>query len=149
MRRVQGCGLLLQTFRAVCVPARQKREPYTKMAEPIEMLFGFWTRAGPHGAQQQTRRTPLLWSNDGTDRQTDGRTDARPLHRPWSAYYADSGSNKVSKNRAVENRLRVSGRTRPLHDALRVRGHEFQLPNCIYKFHKQSFIVSSLFRFLK
>jgi len=38
---------------------------------------------------------------------------------------------------------------RPLHDALRVRGHEFQLPNCIYKFHKQSFIVSSLFRFLK
>jgi len=38
---------------------------------------------------------------------------------------------------------------RPLHDALRVRGHEFQSPNCIYKFHKQSFIVSSLFRFLK
>ena len=38
---------------------------------------------------------------------------------------------------------------RPPHDALRVRGHEFQLPNCIYKFHKQSFIVSSLFRFLK
>ena len=28
---------------------------------------------------------------------------------------------------------------RPLHDALRVRGHQFQLPNCIYKFHKQSF----------
>jgi len=38
---------------------------------------------------------------------------------------------------------------RPLHDALRVRGHQFQLPNCTYKFHKQSFIVSSLFRFLK
>jgi len=38
-------------------------------------------------------------------------------------------------------------RQRPLHDALRVRGHQFQLPNCIYKFHKQSFIVSSLFRF--
>jgi len=38
---------------------------------------------------------------------------------------------------------------RPLHDALKVRGHQFQLPNCIYKFHKQSFIVSSLFRFLK
>ena len=38
---------------------------------------------------------------------------------------------------------------RPLHDALRVRGHEFQLPNCIYKFHKQSFIVISVFRFLK
>jgi len=38
---------------------------------------------------------------------------------------------------------------RPLHDALRVRGHQFQLHNCIYKFHKQSFIVSSLFRLLK
>ena len=38
---------------------------------------------------------------------------------------------------------------RPLDDALTVRGHQFQLPNCIYKFHKQSFIVSSLFRFLK
>jgi len=32
----------------------------------------------PHGAQQQTRRTPLLRWNDGTDR----RTDARPFHRP-------------------------------------------------------------------
>jgi len=28
----------------------------------------------PHGAQQQTRRTPLLLSIDGTDRRTDGRT---------------------------------------------------------------------------
>jgi len=35
---------------------------------------------------------------------------------------------------------------RPLHDALRVRGLQFQ---CIYKFHKQSFIVSSPFIFLK
>jgi len=26
----------------------------------------------PHGAQQQTRRTPLLLSNDGTDGETDG-----------------------------------------------------------------------------
>jgi len=24
-----------------------------------------------HAAQQQARRTPLLWSNDGTDRQTE------------------------------------------------------------------------------
>jgi len=29
------------------------------------------------GAEQQTRRTPLLLSNDGTDRQTDGRTRER------------------------------------------------------------------------
>jgi len=36
-----------------------------------------------------------------------------------------------------------------LHDALRVRGHQFQLPNCVYKFHKRSFTISSLFRFLK
>jgi len=27
---------------------------------------------------------------DGTDRQTDGRTDTRPLHRPYAAYYAGS-----------------------------------------------------------
>ena len=38
---------------------------------------------------------------------------------------------------------------KPLHDALRVRGHQFQLPNCIYKFHKQSFTVSFISRFLK
>jgi len=31
----------------------------------------------PHGARQQTRRTPRLRSNDGTDTQTDGRTDER------------------------------------------------------------------------
>jgi len=29
----------------------------------------------PKGAQQQTRRTPPLLSVDGTDGQTDGRTD--------------------------------------------------------------------------
>jgi len=31
-----------------------------------------------HGAQQQTRRTPRLWSNDTADR----RTDAGPFHIP-------------------------------------------------------------------
>ena len=36
----------------------------------------------PPGAQQQTRRTPLLRSNDGTDRQT----HARLFHRLCSAY---------------------------------------------------------------
>ena len=34
-----------------------------------------------HGAQQQTRRRPLLLSIDGTD----GRTDARSSHKPCSA----------------------------------------------------------------
>jgi len=34
----------------------------------------------PHGAQQQTHRTPLLWSNDSTDGRTDGQTKARPFH---------------------------------------------------------------------
>jgi len=32
----------------------------------------------PHGAQQQTRRRPLLRSNDETDRCTDRRTDGHP-----------------------------------------------------------------------
>jgi len=48
----------------------------------------------PHGTQQQTRRTPRLRLNDGTHRPTDGRTDARPLHRPCSTYYASS-VNKI------------------------------------------------------
>ena len=38
----------------------------------------------PRGAQQQTCRTPLLLSIDGRDRQT----DARPFHKPRSAYHA-------------------------------------------------------------
>jgi len=39
----------------------------------------------PWSAQQQTRRTPLLlWDR------IDERTDARPFHRPCSAYSADS-----------------------------------------------------------
>jgi len=42
---------------------------------------------------QQTRRTPLLLSIDGTD----GRTDARPFHRPCSAYYAGSVNNVGAK----------------------------------------------------
>jgi len=36
----------------------------------------------PYGAQQQTRRTPHLQSNDGTDRWM----DARPFYRACSAY---------------------------------------------------------------
>jgi len=30
----------------------------------------------PHGAQEQTRHTPLLWSNDGTDRRADSAFSA-------------------------------------------------------------------------
>jgi len=52
----------------------------------------------PHGAQQQTRRTPRLRSNDGTDRQTEyGRTLDRfidPAPRTVRA---------VSTNVTVEN----------------------------------------------
>jgi len=43
----------------------------------------------PRGAQQQTRRTPLLLSIDGTD----GQTDSRSFHRPCSTYCADSVKN--------------------------------------------------------
>jgi len=50
----------------------------------------------PHGAQQQTRRTPQrLRSNDGTGKQTDRQTDTRPFHRPCSAYHAISVNNQT------------------------------------------------------
>jgi len=32
---------------------------------------------------------------DQRDRQTDGRTDTRPLHRPCSAYYVGSVSQQI------------------------------------------------------
>ena len=52
--------------------------PGARRCRPRDLL------PGPRGAQQQTRRTPLLRSIDGTDGQTDGRTtdrytDAAPL----------------------------------------------------------------------
>jgi len=46
-------------------------------------------------AQQQTRRTSLLLSIDGTDRWTDGRTDTRQMHRLCTAYYAGKLSDLV------------------------------------------------------
>ena len=42
----------------------------------------------PRGAQQQTRRTQLLLSIDGTDKQTDRRTVARPFYKLCSSYCA-------------------------------------------------------------
>ena len=42
----------------------------------------------PPSPQQQTRCT-LLQRANGTDRRTDGRTDAAPFHRPCSAYCAE------------------------------------------------------------
>jgi len=59
----------------------------------------------PLGAQQQTHRTPLLRSIDRWDRQTDGRTDARPFHRPCSAYYACSKKGKGSPYSVTERRV--------------------------------------------
>ena len=53
--------------------------------------------SGPHGAQQQTHRTPLPQSNDGTD----GQTDTRPLRRPCSAYFA------IIKTLVVSSVLRI------------------------------------------
>ena len=50
----------------------------------------------PHGAQQQTHRTPLMRSNDGTDRRTDGRTPDRYTdrapHTVWSMPIGDHGT---------------------------------------------------------
>jgi len=45
----------------------------------------------PHGTQQQTRCTSLLLSIDGTD----GQTDARPFHRPCSAYSRGSDNKRI------------------------------------------------------
>jgi len=42
--------------------------------QPIDICY-------PAGPQQQTRRT-LPQRANGTDRQTDGRTDTLPLHSP-------------------------------------------------------------------
>ena len=47
-----------------------------------------------YGPQQQTRRTPLQRSTDGTDRQTYGRTPYRYIGP--TAYYASSVHNKFS-----------------------------------------------------
>ena len=46
----------------------------------------------PPGPQQQTCSSGVR-RPDGTDRQTDGRTDARQLHRLCSTYYAGSVNN--------------------------------------------------------
>ena len=51
------------------------------------LTFGacsYWSIAStwrPQGAQQQTRRTPLLLSINGTDRRTDAQTDGRTPDR--------------------------------------------------------------------
>jgi len=53
----------------------------------------------PPGPQQQTRRTLLQRSMDGTDRRADRRTDNIPLHRPCHIF-ANSGKIKyVRRNR--------------------------------------------------
>jgi len=57
----------------------------------------------PRGAQQQTRRTLLQRSIDGTDRQTDGRT-------PDTAYYCANG---VDNRRCGECQLLGSETPRP------------------------------------
>ena len=59
---------------------QQRQEASARRRCPREfprLSFWGWRRVPvyrPYGTQQQTRRTPLLLSIDGTDRQTDGRT---------------------------------------------------------------------------
>ena len=57
------------------------------VAERRRLLHG--ARSYRSISPQQTRRTPLLLSIDGTDRQT----DVRPLHRPCCGYYTGSVYN--------------------------------------------------------
>jgi len=70
----------------------------------------------PQGAHQHTVWPPLLLSIDGTDRLTDGRTDAQPLHRHGFVYYA--GSVNIGLLNFVHNtwtELNYSLRTRVLN----------------------------------
>jgi len=70
----------------------------------------FHLRFQPHGAQQQTSRTPLLLSIDGTDRQTDGLTldryvdpDPHILHGQRQYSY-DSRANAIVADSLYVNR---------------------------------------------
>ena len=85
-----------------------------------------------------------VWLEFGlvTDRRTDRRTQGNSHMRAgvMPSYLAKASNHCL---------YHLLPPQRPLHNALRVRGYQFQLPNCIYKFHKKSFILSSLFRFLK
>jgi len=60
-------------------------------------------RAAGAGAQQQTRRTPLLLSIDGTDRQTHGRTDRYIESAARAAWAASINKDKITGKRACEN----------------------------------------------
>ena len=64
------------------------------------------TSAASAGAQLQTHRPPLLLSIDGTD----GLTDARSLHRPCTAYYANNVKNNNTLIRVVVNSRTVIGK---------------------------------------
>jgi len=56
--------------------------------------------AAEHRAQQQTCH--MLLSTDDTDTQTNRRKDARPLHRPCSAYHAPSVKNKLKSKTKIK-----------------------------------------------
>jgi len=58
--------------------------------------------SSPQGAQQQTYRTPLLLSIDGTDERTHG-------HRPYSTSYVVKGSPYLITERRVPELIPVLG----------------------------------------
>ena len=62
MHRVQRCGLFLQLYSVICLYVGHNSEPCTKTDEPIEMLFGLWTRVGP-------RKEPRIYTDGGPDPQ--------------------------------------------------------------------------------
>jgi len=55
----------------------------------------------------RTAANPPSLLIDGTDRQTDGRKDTRPLHRPCIAYYSGSINNTVNHHKEYSNCIKI------------------------------------------
>jgi len=128
--------------------------------DDVRMLLSAGARyrsISPSGValQQQTRRPPLLLSIDSRER--DGRTDARPLHRSCSAYYADSvknvfpcymlGSRVV---RVLDSGAEGSGfKSQPRRCQVTVLGKLFTPIVLCASVHQAAELVAALFRVVR